>query len=231
MRKPEMVNGVYVPYSASVSDLVAQLRPPTDRAWAACIALGHNGSPESLDVLLGLAQDSDWRYRRSSIEALVSHPLAGTVAKQICRALSDSSPYVVRTACDTAAELDLRDAHDILLDITHSTSAATRQAALRALSRLWRNDDFALLLTIYLSDQDQAVRREAAWALKSNASPENWEALFDAWASDSLPRHRVWACELAMAFGGSSVHEQLVRLSDDANGHVRKAAKRALEVG
>ena len=71
-------------------------------------------------------------------------------------------------------------------------------------------------MTIYLSDQVQAVRREAAWALKANASPENWEPLFEAWASDSVPRHGIWACELAMAFGGASVHEQLVRHSDDA---------------
>ena len=85
-------------------------------------------------------------------------------------------------------------------------------------------------MTIYLSDQVQAVRREAAWALKANASPENWEPLFEAWASDSVPRHGIWACELAMALGGASVHEQLVRLSDDAYGHVRKAAIRALEV-
>jgi HEAT repeat protein len=228
MRKPQTLNGVDVTYSASVSDLVAQLRPPTELSWAACIALGHNGTPEALDVLLGLVHDPDWCYRRASVEALASHPLAGTVAKQICLALGDSSPYVVRTACETVAALALRDAHDMVLGLTHSTSADTRQAAVRALSRIGRNDDHVRLMTIYVSDQVRAVRGEAAWALKANASQENWEPLFETWASDSVVRHRIWACELAMAFGGLSVHEQLVRLSHDANGYVRKAARRAL---
>jgi HEAT repeat protein len=230
MRKPQRLNGVDIPYSASVSDLVAQLRPPTELSWAACIALGHNGTPAALDVLLGLAHDPDWRYRRSSVEALASHPLANTVAKQICRALGDSSPYVVRTACDTVAALGLRDAHDTVLGLTRSTDADTRQKAVRALSRLWRNDDHARLMTIYVSDQVRAVRGEAAWALKANASQENWEPLFEAWASDPVVRHRIWACELAMAFGGLLVYEKLARLGYDANGYVRKAAKRALEV-
>jgi len=43
-----------------------------------------------------------------------------------------------------------------------------------------------------------------------------------------VPRHRVWACELAGLFGDEAAKTQLMPLCHDSNGHVRKAAQRVL---
>ena len=229
MRKPETVNGVPVPYSAAVSDLVARLKPATEYSWAACVALGHNGSKAALDALRVLTSDADWRYRRSAIEALAWHPLGRSLTTHIGHALSDRSHYVVRAACETVAALELREVHNVVLDLLKSSSSSTRLSALRALSQIWSDEDFATIIKVFRSDRVQAVRREAAWALKANASAATWHHLFAAWLDDPLPRHRIWACEIAVEFGGASVRDKLVQLSGDTDGHVRKAAKRALD--
>jgi HEAT repeat protein len=72
------------------------------------------------------------------------------------------------------------------------------------------------------------VRKEAAWTLRANTSSGNWRALFQAWRSHRLARHRVWACEVAGAFGDTNIEPELVPLAGDEDGHVRKAAARAL---
>lgn len=69
----------------------------------------------------------------------------------------------------------------------------------------------------------------AAWNLRAAATLRNWRRLFSIWYADEQPRHRQWACELAETFGDADVLPQLVLLSGDANGHVRKAAHLAAE--
>ena len=229
--KPQMLNGTPIPYSASVNELRSQLRPAGDRAWAACIALGHKDGPEAFKVLTSLAEDPDWRYRRSAIEALALHPLAKQAANRICVALRDSSPYVVRTACRTAATLRLGDAHDAVIDLLQSTTAATRETAIRALETLWKPSDFSLVFKLHNSDPVESVRRMAGWTLRTNASGKNWRHLFQKWRKDTLHRHRIWACEIAGLFGDSSDKSKLKPLCQDVDGHVRKAAQRALGGG
>jgi len=46
---------------------------------------------------------------------------------------------------------------------------------------------------------------------------------------DSVPRHRVWACELLGKFGKKNDVPLLQPLLIDSNGHVRRAANRASE--
>jgi HEAT repeat protein len=231
MRKIDTWNGVPVPHSATVAELCSQIRPAGEKAWVACIALGCKGGTTAFETLFGLLNDSDWRYRRAAVEALTLHPDGKAAAKQICGALRDRSPYVVRTACKAATELRIGGAHEVILELLRDEDASTRQSALGALVTLWKPSAFELVYAVFRSDSVQTVRREAAWTLKAHASPQNWRALFEVWFSDPLPRHRLWAYELASAFGDAVCKAQLSKLLQDPNGHVRKAAQDALHGG
>jgi len=229
-RRPPSVNTTPVAYAASIPELVDLLARPGPEAWAACTALAHNPDAEALQVLTNLATHRDWRFRRSALGALAAHPLARTAAPLVVAALSDPSEFVVRTACETASALLLAEAHATIVGLAASSDPRTREASIRALSRLWQPSDFPTVFHAFHKDAVVPVRRAAAWTLVANASPSNWRALFDAWVHGELPRYRVWACEIAGRFGDASVRPQLSALAHDQNGHVRKAATRVLAI-
>lgn len=227
MNAPATVNGEFVPFSATVADLVSRLKPAGPAAWAAFVALGANPSQEALDVLRDVAANPDWRYRRCAIEAIALHPLGRSAEAVVCRALLDQSPYVVRTACNSASALGLSEAHDTILRLISSESAETREVALRALASLWHAEDFAPVFRIFQKDPKKSVRNRAAWTLIENVSPSTWRTLLNAWRNDPLPRHRSWACDLVERFGDEAARNNLLELLNDPDGHVRKAAQRA----
>lgn len=171
---PATVNGELVPFSATVADLVSRLKSAGPAAWAAFVALGANPSQEALDVLRDVAANPDWRYRRCAIEAISLHPLGRSAEAVVCRALLDQSPYVVRTACNSASALGLSEAHDTILRLISAESAETREVALRALSSLWHAEDFAPVFRAFQKDPKKSVRNRAAWALIENVSPSTW---------------------------------------------------------
>ena len=59
-------------------------------------------------------------------------------------------------------------------------------------------------------------------------TPANWRLLFDMWRTGPLPRYREWACELAVAYGGRELLPILESLAEDADGHVRNRAGKAV---
>ena len=54
---------------------------------------------------------------------------------------------------------------------------------------------------------------------------EHWRETFSERVKDSIPRHRIWACELLRNFGSKSDLAILPTLLQDNDGHVRHAAK------
>ena len=225
---PTRINGITVLYTAAYDELCEYLKTPEPLAWAACIALGRLGTSESLTKLVELSQSSDWRFRRSAIEALAYHPQAGKATEPLRAALNDSSPYVIRTACNTIAQIRLAELHDDVIILLKSNNPATRQSAVKALKDLWHLTDFDEIFALFLSDKVAEVRIETAWTLRTHATDENWGKLFEVWRQDSVIRHRKWACELTLIFGSDKVKKELEELSRDKNGHVRNAAMKAL---
>jgi HEAT repeat protein len=104
----------------------------------------------------------------------------------------------------------------------------TRLVAVASLSSLFEPEDFLLLARIFREDEEQEVRREAAFAIRRNISAENWRTVFDLWKNDELHRHRRWAAEVTESFGDRTAIGDLERLAHDPDGHVRKAASKAL---
>lgn len=183
----------------------------------------------ALQLLTDVAGSDDEFLRRTAVEVIGNHPQARSLQPVIVKALKDPSGYVVRTACDVVAKCEIFEAHDVVLSNIASVSGATRRAAIRALSVIWNEPDFDVVFPVYQRDVEINVRKEAAWVLRTHASPKTWRTLFDAFSVDELARHRQWACEVAQAFSGAEIVPLLAALGLDPDGHVRKAASRAIK--
>jgi HEAT repeat protein len=226
--RPEQFNGIPIPYDAGVTELKAMLCAPPPQCWVAFIALGYRSGAESLSVLAEQMSSPDAHFRRAAVGAAATHPDGRQLEKDILERLKDASDQVVREACNTAALLDLRSAHDIIIGLLDSLANSTRIAAITALSDLWEDGDFQRLFTRYQREQVDVVRKEAAWVLRKHVGTKNWRELFDCFLADETPRHRTLACELAGAFGMADVDKDIQELLNDQDGHVRRAAQDAI---
>jgi len=226
--KPPTWNGVPIPYGASLESLRAALRSPGPTAWAAFRALVETPGRKVLDLLSECARHPDPHFRRAAVEAIGLHDDGRSLPNIILRALQDSKGLVVRAACRSAARLELTEAHDAVLRLVKANEEATRFDALRALAALWDPADFSIILDRFSRDPSDRVRKQAAWVLQEHVGPKEWKTLFTVWSQDPLPRHRVWSCRLAERFGDSAILADLARLEQDADGHVRSAARRAI---
>lgn len=184
---------------------------------------------ETLTLLSAACSASDQFIRRSAIETVGRHPRGQELRTSILDALTDPSDYVVRAACEVVARWTWSEAHDVVASALASPSPPTREAAIRTLGAIWRETDFRPVFHIYIGDPERTVRRGAAWVLRERVTATDWLRLFEAFRTDDTPRHRVWACELAARFDGPSPSPLLATLVSDRDGHVRKAAGRAIE--
>ena len=232
--RPSVWNGIPVPYGATVDELAQLIHGPGPARWAAFVAVAHTADESALALLQDSARSPHPNVRRIAVEAIGIHPQGARLASAIRTLLTDPSPVVVRSACEAAARQRVVDAHDRMVELLDDRDDSTRAAAVQALRDLWRDADLARVLRAFSSDASVEVRKEAAWTLRSAASPSNWHELFAVWHADSMPRYRQWACELAAAFGNGGVVPDLHRLTGDPDGHVRNhavGALRALEKG
>ena len=108
-----------------------------------------------------------------------------------------------------AAELVIPEAHTEVVGLLKSNSPSTREAALRALEKLWQQADFETVLAVFKDDRSQEVRRTAGWTLWETRSAERASALVGLWRADPLPHHRVWACQVAAEFPQPSFHADI----------------------
>src|SRR5713226_5640336 len=135
--RPQIWNGVAIPYDAPVADLRAMIEEPGPKAWAAIRALADNPEPQALATLVQLTRSGDRHLRRSAVEAIGIHPSGRTASKVVCQLLHDRDRFIVRAAVDAAANLRLNTAHERVLSLVKASEESTRLAALRALDSLW----------------------------------------------------------------------------------------------
>jgi HEAT repeat protein len=192
--------------------------------YEAIRGLAANDDDDALKALRKSCAASDQFLRRTAVEIIGKHQRGRELVASVLNALRDPSEYVQRTACEVVGQWKLAEAHDVVLGLLAEPAASTRASALRALSTVWKDADLQPAFEIYRKDPETGVRREAAWVLKAHADANNWRALFNAFCKDPLARHRVWACELAAAFGSPDILPILSSLAEDPDGHVRKAA-------
>lgn len=230
MEWPKQINGAPIAYDTPLEILLEQIKSHSSKTAPAFIALSAHSSEKSLAALVSAAKGKDADFRRAAVEAIANHSMGIKQAKLIYDLLQDSDEIVVRAACRAAADLKLSEPHNRILALLNSKIPRTREVALEALEKLWLDSDFEQIFKIHTTDKNSNVRKQSAWTLARNVSRANWKILFEVWQKDEMASHRVWACELAAQFGSASNLETLEKLSDDENGHVRKAAKKAIGI-
>src|SRR6266849_7629210 len=185
--KPQIWNGVPIPYGASVGELRATIADGGPKAWAAIRALAEKPDAEALAVLVQLTQLSDPHRRRAAIEAIGMHRSGQTASEAICQALHDPEARIVRAAMEAAANLNLPRAHDQLLSLVKASDENTRIAALGSLEKLWQPADFESVFYVYRNDPCERVRKQAAWTLHPNGGEGQWAVVCAAWSTDTVP--------------------------------------------
>ncbi|MHC5540330.1 HEAT repeat domain-containing protein [Singulisphaera rosea] len=226
---PELWNGEPIPYHEPIEVLLAAISSPGPKAWAAIRALVERPGPEMLAILIGLTRSRDPHLRRAAVEAIGNHRSGQDGAVAVVDMLHDHDGIVVRAACIAATALGLSVAHDRVRELIDSEEEATRYTAWDALETLWEPTDFEGVFARYQHDpSDRTIRRRAAWTLAKHVGREHWERVFAAWSRDNVSRHRVWACTLAETFGDRAIFPALNPLRADPDGHVRRAADRAV---
>ena len=226
-RRPETYNGP-VPYGQPLQQLVETLGtgPPYKR-WNAVFALADHSDPKCLGELRCLFSSPDIDVRRSIVFIIGEHADGQTERGVVLDALNDESELVVRTACETVRKLRLQEANERLISLLDG-SPAVQNAALYALGSVWLPKNLQAVLGVYRHPPNDDNRKAAASVLYATADSRSWSELFDCFRADEPPRHRTYACELAQAFGDMDVTHELQTLCIDTDGHVRKAASRAL---
>ena len=227
--KPHIWNGIPIPHDAQLAELRATSKEPGPRAWAAIRALAEKPESEAMAILVDLTHSSDPHLRRAAVEGIGMHASGQMASDVVCHLLNDLDSFVVRAAVDAAAKLRLKPAHDCVLRLINASEESNRLAALRALESLWQSSDFEAAFDRYVHDSSHRVRKQAAWTLQKNVGADHWERLFSVWSKDSVPRHRMWACQLAGRFGNTAMLPALEALRADDNGHVRRAARQAAD--
>ena len=197
--------------------------------WTAFRKIGGYSVDESFSFLAGQLQNTDWRVRRIALESIARHAFSDRAADTICLLLSDPNAFVVRTACAAVESLHLYPAHDEVIRLCTDFDRETQIAALRTLAAVWTHGDEQFVIYIFVSTNDEEIKKAAAWTLHATANESTWQGLFDLWATDAIPRHRVWSCELVERFAESEKASLLEKFSTDDDGHVRKAAARAMK--
>lgn len=228
-RWPADIDGVTVPYGRSALELHSIVAAGTAERWAAVVALAHSSDPRAMACLGDLASFSEPYVRRFVVQWIGRCPYGAKLIHLVVERLRDPSGIVVRTAAQVAGELALSEAHTDVIALLKDTSPATRQAGLVALQKLWQEADFETVVEVFKTDASEEVRRTAGWTLRETWSANRAPVLVELWRADPLPRHRVWACQIVTEFPHGQLHQRIACLAEDPDGHVRKAARRALE--
>lgn len=183
---------------------------------------------EAEDALVSRLRSPDWGRRRAACEALGIRARACSTVDAVAARLDDDSPYVLAAACRALSRLGAVGLRDRFALVLAHPDEGCRVAAVEALDTCGGAETFDVLFPLLRVDTSEMVRRRAAFALQRHSTSTTWSALFTRWQSDALPRHRVWACDLAARFGDTTCVSTLLLLENDRDGHVRRAARLAL---
>jgi HEAT repeat protein len=225
---PSHINGELVPYEKTVAELSSIASGCAPQRWVAFVALARSTDPMALQFLGGLVASPDPYVRRAAVEAIGKSANGTQFAAILIASLNDTHEAVVRSAIEALASLRIPEAHTCIVANVESPNPSTRLVAVAALSALWSDNDFELLLRLSEGDTSTDVRRAAARTLRETASQSRAVTLFEIWHKASASELRTYACEIARLHHLQQFRSQLDDLKIDQNGHVRKSALLAL---
>jgi HEAT repeat protein len=221
-------NGTRWPEESTITR-IALLDGPAPMCFAAFASLAEEDGPDVEAALVLRLGSPDWRRRRAACEALGARARSRATLHAVAALLDDDSTYVVAASCRAVGRLGAVDLRDRIARLLEGADEEIRLAAVEALDAFGEGDAFDVLFRAMCTDASETVQRRAAFALHDHSSITTWRTLFERWRTDTLARHRVWACDLAARFGDTTTCEPtLLALSEDRDGHVRSAAAVAL---
>ena len=221
---PNEINGVPVPYGATVEELRLKLKESGPIAWAAFEALSHTLGKGAVQSLNDLPCSLDWRYRRCAVEAISDHVLILVSAGILTHALEDQNVYAVITACRAVGHHRISTAHTQIVNLLAHAESSVREVAVEALAAVWQPQDFDTVIRLYLFDCSPEVSKCSAYALNQNATSATWRPLYNLWQGSSVACYRLCAVQLVHRYGGQEKGQLLGCFQSDEDGHVRKAA-------
>ena len=221
-------HAVFEKEESNSADLISVIENGDEGRWTAFKALGQKEDEQSKNFLIQQLVIGDWTHRRAAIEALATRHCE-VIADRIAGLLSDPSEYVLRTALDAVRCCVIRRSHDRVAALLSSTDESTVFSAVRALGAIWEPEDCRLVFGLHQSSRSVRLRKEAGYVLAQTAGPTNYKELVLYWMEHPQPYFRTVACELIDKFAASDLRHVLVKLQDDPDGHVRKAARKAAE--
>jgi HEAT repeat protein len=228
---PKTNNGIRIPYELTLVELrkMVEEQKSHDR-WCAFTAIASKPEDEALAFLIDATFSRDSRMRALAAEAIQYHKQSRKAIGRLLQLLDDSEPPVQWRACETLAAMHALESHDAIVRLLSAKQNRTRQVALEALDRIWLETDYPAVLHIMQHDKVLALRKDAGWILHNHLSADHWKELLDYWISHSLPRYRVWACEIIAKYGSVEYISLLEALLKDENGHVRRGAQCSIEL-
>ena len=202
--------------------------PPNER-WKAArslVKLNHSLPKSSLFEMF----DKDNVDLKQAVLFVVGKSWEGAkFSELIIKGLNSSNDAVFRTACETARNLRYSPVASLIAEGLKSKSIATVESSLRGLEYAWDDECFEQVFCVYKTHKSIRVKKAAAYPLCTHASLGTWKSIFTEFSSDSIDRHRVFACKIAYKFGDKGVLESLRNLARDKNGHVRWYSERTLK--
>lgn len=203
------------------------LGPP--KSWPALQAIaGRNGDDVSNSVRSLLAAPDPY-IRRYLVDSLRQAGNVPSFVEEIHALLFDDNAYVVSAACDALGGALHSRSVERIRELLCSQDSGIVLAAIGALQALRATHVFPDLLELYDQKKLRDLTFVLAEALVELTDESNWRELFKRLARDSAPRARTLACLLMERYGAKAELEILQPLVKDSDGHVRKAAARALK--
>jgi HEAT repeat protein len=228
MTRPETQYGLKVPYEKSIAELVEITKNEAPICWIAYTALAYNRSFESIKALDDLLKNQDWTQVRSAIEAIGKNINGIKLEGKLIDFLSYSNRFIVSAAIKALSNLQSLKAHDKIKSLINSKNLEIQQSAIEGISNIWQFSDFDFLLDLYNHHTKEVIKKSIGFILIKHITETNWKNLFDVLRKDPITRHREWALSAANEF--SNDKEFIEQFLKDKDGHIRKKAKRFIEM-
>jgi hypothetical protein len=206
-----------------VYELGILCQKPAPECWKGFDLLAIHNDPESISVLESFLKSEDSHKVRAAISAIGRNVNGKRIASDIIPFLTSQHAYVQRAALEALGRLECRSGRQMIYPFIDCEVESLQIAAIVAINLLWEGSDFGHFLEFFQHHKSETVRKQLGDVIYEHVSFLSWEAVFALFCSDPLPRHRIWAVELADKYGK---REMLERFFSDPDGHVRKRAER-----
>jgi HEAT repeat protein len=208
---------------------LALLLQEPETAQAAIVALEKLATPESLDLLMSVLdrEGIDWLCRVSAAHAVGRHPLGRSQSARVLSPLEHPDPVIFATAASAAATLGLAEAIPSLMARLQDPNRTIFAGAYNAIIVMRPASELSALLALYRTG-DYEERKKIGSLVACTFYPAAWLDVFELLHSSEVGEHRVWAARIAHEFAGGEQLPKLEAMISDRDGHVRKAAVRAI---